>query len=171
MITVVQCEAAAFKDAKLHLLSLKGFETTNSDGDLFRFTKQVVKALSDKARDQSAGKEVHWAAVSKIEELCRNSVLLWSEKPRNGSTDIDRYVKHGAAFEFSGERYVAKITSKVYPGDPAHVTYSVEALTIEKNGARGITDSILARGQSLDPDAVDRIRNFLAEVNGDPSIS
>ena len=73
---------------------------------------------------------------------------------------------NGAAFIHEGTRYVAKITSKVYPGDAAHITYSVEAIAIEKGCVRGITDSISARGQSLDPNAMNMIQYFLAAVNG-----
>ena len=163
---IIECKRVLFQDAKAHLLALKGCEVENGEGAVFRFTKQVLKALSDKARDQSVGRAVHWAAVAKLEDLCSESMFLWDEKPRNGSVDIERYTKHGAAFRFEGVEYVAKITSKVYPGDAAHVAYSVEALTIEKNDARGIADSILARGQGLDPSVGSRIQYFLNAVKG-----
>ena len=167
-MTVIECTPVLFQDAKAHLLALKNAkaEVRNANGDLFRFTKQVMKALSDKARDKSIGRAPHWAAVAQVERLCAESVFLWDEKPRNGSADIERYVKHGAGFSFEGERYIAKITSKVYPGDVAHVTYSVEAISIERNGARGITDSIPAQEQSLDPSAVGRIQNLVRAVKG-----
>ena len=119
-----------------------------------------------KARGKSIGRAPHWAAVAQIEKLCAESVFLWDEKPRNGSVDIERYVKHGAGFSFEGEKYVAKITSKVYPGDAAHIAYSVEAISIERNGARGITDSIPAQEQSLDPSAMSRIQNLVRAVKG-----
>ena len=163
---IIDCGQVLFQEAKAHLLALKGSEIVNEEGAVFRFTKQVLKALSDKARDQSVGRAVHWAAVAKIEELCRESMFLWDEKPRNGSVDIERYTKHGAAFRYEGIEYVAKITSKVYPGDAAHVAYSVEAISIEKNDARGMTDSILARGQGLDPSVGNRILHFLNSVKG-----
>lgn len=168
-MTVVECKPVLFQDAKAHLLALKDAkaEVRNANGDLFRFTKQVMKALSDKARDKSIGRAPHWAAVAQVERLCAESVFLWAEKPRNGSVDIERYVKHGAGFSFRGEKYIAKITSKVYPGDAAHIAYSVEAISIEKNDARGITDSIPAHEQSLDPSAVDRIQNLIRAVKGD----
>ena len=171
MTVLVECKPVLFQEAKAHLLSLKEAraEVRNATGDLFRFTKQVLKALSDKARDKSIGRAPHLAAVACIEKLCAESVFLWDEKPRNGSVDIDRYVKHGAAFSFEGERYLAKITSKVYPGDSAHVAYSVEAISIEKNGARGITDSIPAQEQSLDPSAANRILNLISAVKGVPT--
>ena len=167
-MSVVECRAVPFQEAKAHLLSLKEdkVEVRNAAGDLFRFTKQVMKALSDKARDKSIGRAPHWAAVAQIEKLCAESVFLWDEKPRNGSVDIERYVKHGAGFLFEGEKYVAKITSKVYPGDAAHIAYSVEAISIERNGARGITDSIPAQEQSLDPSAMSRIQNLVRAVKG-----
>ena len=168
-MTVVECKPVLFQDAKAHLLALKEAKTEvrNANGDLFRFTKQVMKALSDKARDKSIGRAPHWAAVAQVERLCAESVFLWDEKPRNGSSDIERYVKHGAGFSFDGEKYIAKITSKVYPGDAAHVTYSVEAISIERNNARGITDSIPAQEQSLDPSAVNRIQNLVRAVKGE----
>jgi len=37
---------------------------------------------------------------------------------------------------------------------------------IEKKDVRGITDSILARGQGLDPDVENSVQKFIAEVNG-----
>jgi len=168
MIEVVKCQTVLFQEAKACLLKLKEEhrEVQNAAGETFRFTKQVLKALSDKARDQSIGRAPHWAAVAKIAELCHASRFLWGERPRNGSPDIDSYAKHGAVFSFNGEFYIAKITSKVYPGDSAHITYSVEAIAIQKKVARGITDSILARGQSLDPGDEGNIQNFIAEVNG-----
>ena len=107
---IVECESVLFQEAKAHLLSLKGSEVMNCEGAVFRFTKQVLKALSDKARDQSVGRAVHWAAVARIEELCRESLFLWDEKPRNGSVDIERYTKHGAWFRYEGVEYIAKIT-------------------------------------------------------------
>ena len=48
----------------------------------------------------------------------------------------------------------------------AYVAYSVEAISIERNGARGITDSIPAQEQSLDPSAVGRIQNLVRAVKG-----
>ena len=50
-MTVVECKPVLFQDAKAHLLALKEAkaEVCNANGDLFRFTKQVMKALSDKA--------------------------------------------------------------------------------------------------------------------------
>ncbi|MBQ4199854.1 MAG: hypothetical protein II649_08220 [Kiritimatiellae bacterium] len=154
-----------FKDAKAHLSELKDrkVEVLNAAGERFRFTKQIFKALSDKARDQSVARPVHWAAVAAVEKLCAASTFLWDEKPRNGSVDILRYAKHGVCFSFAGTPYVAKITSKVYPGDDANVTYSVEAVSVENNDARGITDSISKR-QGLDPSAADRVLNFASAV-------
>ena len=167
-VQIVEVRAGVlFQDAKARLSELKEkkVEVVNSAGDCFRFTKQIFKALSDKARDQSVARSVHWAAVAAIDRLCAASTFLWDEKPRNGSVDIDRYVKHGVCFRVDGVPFVAKITSKVYPCDAAHVTYSVEAVLVEKNDARGMTDSI-ARGQSLDPSAVNRILKFLESVKG-----
>ena len=156
-----------FRDAKAHLTELKDgkVEVVNAAGDRFRFTKQIFKALSDKARDQSVARPVHWAAVAAVDRLCEASMFLWDEKPRNGSVDIERYAKHGVCFTVGDEPFVAKITSKVYPGDAAHVTYSVEAVAVEKNDARGIADSI-AKGQGLDPSAVNRILKFTEAVKG-----
>ena len=165
-ITIISIpEHVPFQDAKAHLTELKNAkkEVVNAAGERFRFTKQIFKALSDKARDQSVGREVHWAAVAAVERLCEASVFLWDEKPRNGSVDISRYAKHGVCFSVGGVPYIAKITSKVYPGDIANVTYSVEAVSIEKNDARGITDSI-AKGQGLDPSAANRILHFAEAV-------
>ena len=167
-VQIVEVRAGVlFQDAKARLSELKEkkVEVVNSAGDCFRFTKQIFKALSDKARDQSVARSVHWAAVAAIDRLCAASTFLWDEKPRNGSVDIDRYAKHGVCFRVDGVPFVAKITSKVYPGDAAHVTYSVEAVLVEKNDARGMTDSI-ARGQSLDPSAVNRILKFSESVKG-----
>ena len=154
-----------FRDAKVRLTELKNgkAEAVNAAGDRFRFTKQIFKALSDKARDKSVSRPVHWAAVAAIDKLCEASAFLWDEKPRNGSADIERYAKHGACFTVEGEPFVAKITSKVYTGGTAHATYSVEAVAVEKNDARGMTDSI-ARGQSLDPGAADRLLKFSKAV-------
>ena len=165
-ITVISIpEHVPFRDAKAHLTELKNAkkEVVNAAGERFRFTKQIFKALSDKARDQSVGREVHWAAVAAVERLCEASVFLWDEKPRNGSVDILRYAKHGVCFSVGGQPYIAKITSKVYPDDITNVTYSVEAVSIERNDARGITDSI-AKGQGLDPSAANRILNFAEAV-------
>ena len=47
------------------------------------------------------------------------------------------------------------------------IAHSVEAISIERNCARGITDSIPAQEQSLDPSAVDRIQNLIRAVKGD----
>ena len=156
-----------FRSAKVHLLDLKRNHTVveNADGVRFRFTNQVMKALSDKARDQSVGKTAHWAAVGNIERLCKASVALWTEKPRNGSTDILHYEKHGAAFSFGGSNYIAKITSKAYPGEDGVVTYSVEAISVENNFARGIADAI-SKKQHLDPSDESRILNFVEAVKG-----
>ena len=165
-ITIVSIpEHVPFRDAKAHLTELKNAkkEVANAAGERFRFTKQIFKALSDKARDQSVGREVHWAAVAAVERLCEASVFLWDEKPRNGSVDISRYAKHGVCFSVGGVPYIAKITSKIYPGDIANVTYSVEAVSIEKNDARGITDSI-SKGQGLDPSAANRVLHFAEAV-------
>ena len=156
-----------FRSAKVHLLDLKRNHAVveNADGVKFRFTNQVMKALSDKARDQSVGKSAHWAAVGNIERLCKVSVALWNEKPRNGSTDILHYAKHGAAFSFGGSNYIAKITSKAYPGEDGVVTYSVEAISVENNFARGIADAI-SKKQHLDPSDESRILNFVEAVKG-----
>lgn len=171
-IHVLECPDVRFQDAKRHLAMLKDakIEVRNGAGEVFRFTKQVMKALSDKARDKSNGRAPHWAAVARIEELCKESVFLWDEKPRNGSVDIERYAKHGAVFRHGGKRYIAKITSKVYPGDACNVTYSVEAISVETNGVRGITDSILAREQSLDPNATNMIQYFFSVVKGEDGV-
>ena len=154
-----------FQDAKAHLTELKNAkkEVVNAAGERFRFTKQIFKALSDKARDQSVGREVHWAAVAAVDCLCEASVFLWDEKPRNGSVDISRYAKHGVCFSVGDVPYIAKITSKVYPGDITNVTYSVEAVSIERNDARGITDSI-TKGQGLNPSAANRVLHFMGAV-------
>ena len=156
-----------FRSAKVHLLDLKRNHAVveNADGVRFRFTNQVMKALSDKARDQSVGKAAHWAAVGNIERLCKASVALWTEKPRNGSTDILHYAKHGAAFSFGGSNYIAKITSKAYPGEDGVVTYSVEAISVENSFARGIADAI-SKKQHLDPSDESRILNFVEAVKG-----
>ena len=66
-VQIVEVRAGVlFQDAKARLSELKEkkVEVVNSAGDCFRFTKQIFKALSDKARDQSVARSVHWAAVA-----------------------------------------------------------------------------------------------------------
>ena len=166
VITVVDAPVD-FRSAKVHLIDLKRNHAVveNAEGVKFRFTNQVMKALSNKARDQSVGKAAHWAAVGNIERLCKASVALWNEEPRNGSPDILLYAKHGAAFSFGGCNYIAKITSKAYPGEDGVVTYSVEAISVENDFARGIADAI-SRKQHLDPSDENRILNFIEAVKG-----
>ena len=48
----------------------------------------------------------------------------------------------------------------------AEVRNGAGAISIEANSVRGMTDSIPARGQSLDPNAVNILQYFLSAVNG-----
>lgn len=57
---------------------------------------------------------------------------MFEEKPRNGSTDIQAYVKYGAVFTFGGNQYLAKITSKKYPNSNAQNFYSIESVSVAK---------------------------------------
>ena len=152
-------------DAKAVVLDLirANAEVVTADGVNLVFHGQAKKAWSKKAEMESDNSQAHWAALGNIDELCRRAVTLWEETPRNGSTDIRAYVKHGSVFTFGGEAYLAKITAKAYPGVERQNFYSVESVSVEKINARGIHKAI-AKGQSLDTDVENTITQLLDSV-------
>ena len=88
-----------------------------------------------KARGKSIGRAPHWAAVAQIEKLCAESVFLWDEKPRNGSVDIERYVKHGAGFSFVPSRGL--VTKKFLKGGKNETSDSTDGCDCRGCGAGG----------------------------------
>ncbi|MBR6734352.1 MAG: hypothetical protein IKL96_08125 [Kiritimatiellae bacterium] len=145
-------------------------EIRTADGATLRFVSQSAKAYSKEAEHESSSKAAHWVALANIEGLVARSRFMFEEKPRNGSPDIEAYVKYGTVFTFGGEKYLAKITSKRYAGRDAQNFYSVESVSVEKIDARGIHEAI-AKGQPLDASDVDRISNILSAGNGENAIS
>ncbi len=151
---------AAFKE-----LMARNAELTTDDGSVLRFVSQSAKAYSKEAEKESSDKPAHWAALANIERLVSRSRFMFEEKPRNGSRDIDAYMKYGAVFTFNDQSYLAKITSKRYPDRNAQNFYSVESVSVEKIAARGIHEAI-AKGQPLDASDNDRISKILESVKG-----
>ena len=155
--------------SSFRVLMSQNAEIRTADGATLRFVSQSAKAYSKEAEQESSSKAAHWAALANIEGLVARSRFMFEEKPRNGSPDIEAYVKYGTVFTFGGEKYLAKITSKRYAGRDAQNFYSVESVSVEKIDARGIHEAI-AKGQPLDASDVDRISNILAGVNGEDAI-
>ena len=157
--------AATMRDAKAHVdkLAEDKVEVSTLNGDTLRFSKQIKKAYSKAAENQSDDRAAHWAAVAALEHLCQSADHIFKEPPRNGSADIAYYHKYAAPFVHGGVGYIAKITAKEYPRQTARGVYSVEAVSLERIGDRGIHASI-ANGQTLDPVATDKIAQMAERV-------
>ena len=135
------------------------------EGDVLRFSGQSKKLYSKAAEEKSDDRGAHWAAVSSIDRLCEIATFIYDEPPRNGSPDIIAYRKYAAGLVFNGTGYIAKITVKSYPTETPSTIYSVESISLEKVGARGIHASIASPERKLDPDAVDKVSTLIDAVN------
>ncbi len=162
---LAELPGASIEDAKgvFRALMTSNANIATADGTTLHFAAQASKAYSREAEKESSNRAAHWCAVRNIESLIVRSRFLYEEKPRNGSSDIDAYVKYGSMFTFGGERYLAKITSKRYTGRDAQNFYSVESVSVEKIADRGIHEAI-GKQQSLDTDSINRIRQILDSV-------
>ena len=161
---------SSMDDAKVHFKRLMASkaELRTADGNVLRFASQSAKAYSKAAEVESANRQAHWCAIANIEQFVVRSRFMYEEKPRNGSSDILSYVKYGCVFTFGGDRYLAKITSKKYPGREQQNFYTVESVSVKKIVARGIHEAI-SKGQPLDANDESRIARILEGVNADSS--
>lgn len=125
------------------------------------------KLFSAKAKGQSASYEAHYAAVGALDRLFSDSVVMWREKPRNGSEDIASYAKYGKAFWFGGSTYLAKMTVKEYSPSIGIKDgfYSIEAMEVEKVNVAGNNGAISVKGQFLDRDVGRMISKQISDVN------
>ncbi|MGN1359573.1 MAG: hypothetical protein ACI4X9_03880, partial [Kiritimatiellia bacterium] len=164
--TVAEIAQSTMDEAKkvFKALMSRNAGIKTADGSILRFVSQSSKAYSKVAENESSDKGAHWAALADIENLIARSSFMFEEKPRNGSTDIQAYVKYGSVFTFGGNQYLAKITSKKYPNLNAQNFYSVESVSVEKIGASGIHE-VIAKGQPLDESAEKRISKILSKSN------
>lgn len=163
---LAELNASTIDDAKTLLKSLMKAhrEIRTADGAVLRMVSQSAKAYSKEAEMQSSNKEAHWSALNNIETLIGRSRLLYEEAPRNGSVDIQAYVKYGAVFTFNGEQYLAKITSKKYPSVETQNFYNLESVSVQKIVDRGIHEAI-GKGQPLDAIDTNNIAKLLADSN------
>lgn len=163
---LAELEGSTLDEAKTFLKTLMKThqEIRTSDGALLRMVSQSAKAFSKEAEIQSSNKEAHWCALRNIESIIGRSRFLYEEAPRNGSTDIQAYVKYGSIFTFKGEQYLAKITSKKYPTVETQNFYNVESVNVQKIVDRGIHEAI-GKGQPLDAIDTDNITKLLFDSN------
>ena len=163
---LAELAGSTLDEAKAFLKSLMKAhrEIRTSDGALLRMVSQSAKAFSKEAETQSSNKEAHWCALRNIESIIGRARFLYEEAPRNGSTDIQAYVKYGAIFTFKGEQYLAKITSKKYPTIETQNFYNVESVNVQKIVDRGIHEAI-GKGQPLDAIDIDNITKLLFDSN------
>ena len=148
--------------------NLQGGSFTSKDGYGATLGREGIdKMNSGLARGKTANNRLHALAFANIGKLFGNSELLKTEPPRDGNTNIKRYLKFYAPLYMDG-LYAVKITVKELSGNNGNRLYSIEGLDITKESEyRG--QSRGSKENSIPADYSDSVNNFvkkLREVKG-----
>ena len=148
--------------------NLQGGSFTSKDGYGATLGREGIdKMNSGLARGKTANNRLHALAFANIGKLFGNSELLETEPPRDGNTNIKRYLKFYAPLYMDG-LYAVKITVKELSGNNGNRMYSIEGLDITKESEyRG--QSRGSKENSIPADYSDSVNNFvkkLREVKG-----
>lgn len=151
--------------------NLQGGSFTSKDGYGATLGREGIdKMNSGLARGKTANNRLHALAFANIGKLFGNSELLETEPPRDGNTNIKRYLKFYAPLYMDG-LYAVKITVKELSGNNGNRLYSIEGLDITKESEyRG--QSRGSKENSIPADYSDSVNNFvkkLREVKGNVS--
>lgn len=151
--------------------NLQGGSFTSKDGYSATLGREGIdKMNSGLARGKTANNRLHALAFANIGKLFGNSELLETEPPRDGNTNIKRYLKFYAPLYMDG-LYAVKITVKELSGNNGNRVYSIEGLDITKESEyRG--QSRGSKENSIPADYSDSVNNFvkkLREVKGNVS--
>lgn len=151
--------------------NLQGGSFTSKDGYGATLGREGIdKMNSGLARGKTANNRLHALAFANIGKLFGNSELLETEPPRDGNTNIKRYLKFYAPLYMDG-LYAVKITVKELSGNNGNRLYSIEGLDITKESEyRG--QSRGSKENSIPADYSDSVGNFvkkLREVKGNVS--
>ena len=160
----VEVPSASLEEAQAAIRTLAQNHATIKmrNGDVLQFSAQSNKMHNSKAVHESDNAEAHFAAVAAIKQICETAEFIYDEPPRNNSSDILYYRKYAAPVVVNGQGYIAKLTAKVYPQKGSNnVAYSIEAISLERVGDRGINDAITKGRQHLDPIAIKKVTHLV----------
>ena len=160
----LEIPAASLKEAQaaIRILAERHTKIKMRNGDIVQFSAQSNKMHNSKAVHESDDAEAHFAAVAAIKKICEAAEFIYDEPPRNGSPDIRFYRKYATPVIVNGQGYIAKLTAKVYPQEGSdNIAYSIEAISLERIGDRGINDAITKGKQHLDPIAIEKVTRLV----------
>ena len=160
----VEIPVASLEEAQAAIRALAQSHATIKmrNGDVLQFSAQSNKMHNSKAVHESDNAEAHFAAVAAIKQICEAAEFIYDEPPRNNSSDILYYRKYATPVVVDGQGYIAKLTAKVYPQKGSNnVAYSIEAISLERVGDRGINDAITKGRQHLDPIATEKVAHLV----------
>ena len=160
----LEIPAASLKEAQaaIRILSERHTKIKMRNGDIVQFSAQSNKMHNSKAVHESDDADAHFAAVAAIKKICEAAEFIYDEPPRNGSPDIRFYRKYATPVIVNGQGYIAKLTAKVYPQEGSdNIAYSIEAISLERIGDRGINDAITKGKQHLDPIAIEKVTRLV----------
>ncbi len=160
----LEIPAASLKEAQaaIRILAERHTKIKMRNGDVLQFSAQSNKMHNSKAVHESDNAEAHFAAVAAIKQICEAAEFIYDEPPRNNSSDILYYRKYATPVVVDGQGYIAKLTAKVYPQKGSNnVAYSIEAISLERVGDRGINDAITKGRQHLDPIATEKVAHLV----------
>ena len=160
----LEIPAASLKEAQaaIRILAERHTKIKMRNGDIVQFSAQSNKMHNSKAVHESDDADAHFAAVAAIKKICEAAEFIYDEPPRNGSPDIRFYRKYATPVIVNGQGYIAKLTAKVYPQEGNdNIAYSIEAISLERIGDRGINDAITKGKQHLDPIAIEKVTRLV----------
>ena len=143
--------------------NLQGGSFTSKDGYSATLGREGIdKMNSGLARGKTANNRLHALAFANIGKLFGNSELLETEPPKDGNTNIKRYLKFYAPLYMDG-LYAVKITVKELSGNNGNRLYSIEGLDITKESEyRG--QSRGSKENSIPADYSDSVNNFVKKL-------
>lgn len=143
--------------------NLQGGSFTSKDGYGATLGREGIdKMNSGLARGKTANNRLHALAFANIGKLFGNSELLETEPPKDGNTNIKRYLKFYAPLYMDG-LYAVKITVKELSGNNGNRLYSIEGLDITKESEyRG--QSRGSKENSILADYSDSVNNFVKKL-------
>nr|MBQ6739425.1 hypothetical protein [Synergistaceae bacterium] len=149
--TITNTEAASFNNVEDALkwakdngiIGLMSDSETNGKGEINISTSSIREMLNPRQRAKSASNEVHYAALTKLRDIIRESELIDSHPDYKKGADGKRDAKNGinpditidviyGAMRFNGENYRVKTTLKRYnQADIKTKAYAYEVSEIE----------------------------------------
>lgn len=149
--TITNTEAASFNNVEDALkwakdngiIGLMFDSETNGKGEINISTSSIREMLNPRQRAKSASNEVHYAALTKLRDIIRESELIDSHPDYKKGADGKRDAKNGinpditidviyGAMRFNGENYRVKTTLKRYnQADIKTKAYAYEVSEIE----------------------------------------